>query len=122
MTKLKAQNINHYILSAQHQYLLNKQIHFFNIRKYFNQIIGQDNYYAHSKEKNGLSLIKKLHLNRQTVIMIGDTKHDYEVAQTLGIDCLLLSHGHNSQSKLLETGSIVLQNLDDINKFFDTTN
>jgi phosphoglycolate phosphatase len=40
--------------------------------------------------------------------MIGDTVHDYEVAQAMGTDCILISSGHNSRERLENTGALVL--------------
>ena len=33
-------------------------------------------------------------------LMIGDTDHDAEVAAAMGVDCVLLSCGHQSREKL----------------------
>ena len=51
--------------------------------------------------------------------MIGDTDHDFEVAGAIGIDCLLLSHGHHCSKRLKKTGAQVVQNLMDISSFFN---
>ena len=34
------------------------------------------------------------------VLLIGDTIHDYEVAQGLNTDCLLISNGHQNNEKI----------------------
>ena len=46
--------------------------------------------------------------------MIGDTTHDYYVARAMGVDCILISHGHNSLDRLLNTGCQVFQSLKEI--------
>ena len=43
--------------------------------------------------------------------MIGDTIHDSEVAERLGIDCVLVSIGHVNKSRLLRTGREVFNSL-----------
>jgi phosphoglycolate phosphatase len=43
--------------------------------------------------------------------MIGDTVHDYEVANKIGADCILIADGHQSKDKLLETGGRVYDSL-----------
>jgi phosphoglycolate phosphatase len=35
------------------------------------------------------------------VILVGDTRHDYEVAQALGIGCVLVEGGHQSRERLV---------------------
>ena len=52
--KLMSMNIKHYILSAQHQTLLDDLTNYYNVRKYFTDIIGLNNYYAHSKIDKGI--------------------------------------------------------------------
>ena len=119
LIELRSRGISHSILSAQHQTLLDDLTQYYNIRDYFIGIIGLDNHYAHSKIENGIGLIKKLHLHSDKILMIGDTDHDFEVAGVIGIDCLLLSHGHHCSNRLKKTGAKVVQNLMDISSFFN---
>jgi len=118
LTKLGAAGISHSILSAQHQNLLDDLIQFYNIRHHFIKIIGLNNHYAHSKIENGISWIKKLHIDSKKILMIGDTDHDFEVAEAMGVDCFLLSQGHHCSTRLKKTGAKVLHNLNDISHFF----
>ena len=111
--------ISHSILSAQHQSLLNDLTDYYKIRDQFIGIIGLDNHYAHSKVENGLKWVKQLDMNPQKILMIGDTDHDFEVATAMGVDCILLSHGHHCKSRLQNTGGKVLYNLSDISKLFN---
>ena len=46
--------------------------------------------------------------------MIGDTVHDYEVAQSMGTDCFLISQGHHSLQRLNKTGAKIFNSLDDL--------
>ena len=103
----------------QHQILLDDLVQYYNIQHHFIQLIGLDNHYAHSKTENGINCIKKLHLEPDKILMIGDTDHDFEVAKAIGIDCLLLSHGHHCLSRLEKTGTLVVQNLMDVFSFFN---
>ena len=73
---------------------------YYNLNDKFIGINGLDNHYAHSKVNLGKSWIQKLNYNTEEVIMVGDTIHDFEVAKAIGVDCLLLSFGHNSKSRL----------------------
>lgn len=119
LTKLKTLGINHSILSAQHQTLLNDLTQYYNIHDYFIKIIGLDNHFAHSKVENGIRWVNKLNLNPQEILMIGDTDHDFEVAEAIGIDCLLISHGHHCTTRLQKTGAKVVHGLNDIFQLFD---
>ncbi len=118
LSELQAMGISHSILSAQHQLLLDDLTRYYNIRDHFIQVIGLDNHYAHSKLENGMRCVKKLKLNPGEVLLVGDTDHDFEVAETIGIDCLLLSHGHHCHARLQKTGAKVVQTLNDIFQLF----
>ena len=118
LNELSKRGISHSILSAQHQALLNDLTQFYNIHDYFISIIGLDNHFAKSKIENGIEWMSRTNLNHQEILMIGDTNHDFEVARAIGIDCILLSHGHHCSSRLKKTGTLVFQNLMDVLSFF----
>ena len=48
----------------------------------------------------GKNLIKNLPFDLNEVAMIGDTEHDYVVAEEMGIKCFLMDRGHNSTKRL----------------------
>ena len=118
LSKLLSVDIHHSILSAQHQTLLDDLTKYYNIREYFTEIIGLNNYYAHSKVDTGIKWMKKTGLDSKKVLFIGDTDHDFEVAQALRTDCLLLSHGHHCHSRLIQTGAPVIRELKNIFHIF----
>ena len=110
-------NISHSILSAQNQILLDDLTKHYKIRDYFIEIIGLNDYYAHSKVDKGIELMKKIEFKAKEVLFIGDTDHDFEVAQSIGTDCLLISHGHHCHSRLIKTGAPIVSSLEDIFQF-----
>ena len=59
-------------------------------------------------------------INPATTWLIGDTIHDYEVAQELGCKCVLTAHGHQSRVRLMEAGAPVIDNLAELPVFFRT--
>ena len=112
--ELSSLNIKHHILSASHQDLLNNHLEYYKVEKFFDHIIGLDNYYANSKINEGFKLIKRIKVDSKYILFIGDTKHDFEVAKTIGVDCLLISHGHHSHSRLLSINNHVIKNMENI--------
>ena len=46
--------------------------------------------------------------------MVGDTVHDSDVADAMGIDCLLIDHGHMGNKKLKATGRKVFSNIEQV--------
>ncbi len=69
---------------------------------------------GHSKREIGRALLRDLALAPETVLLIGDSLHDHEVAVDLGTACLLVAHGHQSRARLEQTGASVLDRLAEI--------
>ena len=110
------------ILSASFQDGLDRVIDHFQIRHYFESVKGLDHHYSTSKVENGHQMMKDHQLAPSTVLMIGDTLHDLEVAEALGIDCVLVSHGHQSFANLSTHHVKVLESLEAILRQIDLSN
>ena len=94
-----------------------RTVNYFNLNSYFTKIIGLDNIYAGSKIHLGKQLISSIKTNgkEEKILLIGDTEHDFEVAKSIGADCILISSGHQSEEKLSALTEVtVLPNLDDL--------
>lgn len=112
LKQLSKMKIKQSILSAYKQDNLIEMTNFFNINSYFENIIGLDNIYAESKIELGKNLIKKLKTNN--VVLIGDTVHDFDVAQEIGIDSILIASGHQSKKKLQNTEAKIYNSLQEL--------
>ena len=99
------------LLSATDQYSLNKMVKDFELNTYFKKIIGQDNQLAVGKIEKGKQLLEDINIDTDKIVLIGDTTHDVEVAEALGIDCILVLNGHHSKSKLEMTGVTIVKEL-----------
>ena len=109
LNEIRNRGINQIILSASEIDNLLSQINMFDISHYFSDILGLSDIYAKSKIDIGKKYIEN---NKQErAVLIGDTAHDYEVACTLGVDCLLIANGHQSKETLLKCGVPVLDNI-----------
>ncbi len=98
----KAVGIRQSIVSASASDMLKKQIARLGIVEYFDDIIGCDNIFAYGKEQALYDYV--MSLSEESVLMVGDTTHDYEVAKAAGIDCVLLLCGHMNEKALKTTG------------------
>ncbi len=115
--KIFAVGITQSILSAgKHEFLL-EWVKAHNLQKYFIKILGIDNQYATGKTELGMSLIKNLSYNNNEVVLIGDTIHDSDVAESMNIDCLLMDQGHVNNDRLQKTGRKVFSNLTEVFQF-----
>lgn len=113
------QGFNQYILSAQEKSLLRKLIRFYEIEKYFSAITGISDNFAESKIEAGKQMMEELGLAPGETVMIGDTVHDYEVSEALGLSCLLISHGHQSAARLGMTGAPVIDSYFEIEEYLN---
>lgn len=116
VNKISKQNKKQFILSSMEQSMLDRSVEEEGIREYFSDILGTDDIYAGSKLKNGKKLLRLHRLIPDKVCFLGDTTHDYEVANELGCQCILIAAGHQSLSGLRTTGcSKIVENIQEIN-------
>ncbi len=107
------------ILSAYSDYTLKEIVREFGLEKYFKHIVGLDNIYAESKIDLGKKLIDKLEINSDSILLIGDTVHDYEVSVELGCSCILVSSGHQSRKELEKCNARIVDNLNELKELFE---
>lgn len=106
------------ILSAMEHESLLMSLENLDIIDFFDEISGINDHYAHSKLDIGKDLLEKMNFHSNEIILIGDTLHDLEVANELGLDCLLIANGHQSKKRLLEKSSFVVDDLSELNGVF----
>ena len=103
--------ISQAVLSAYEQKALLEATDHFELTPYFNDIIGLNDIYANGKVENGLKYIQGLETEPDQILFIGDTVHDHEVAEAMGVECVLVACGHNSRSRLEACGVPVFDSL-----------
>ena len=106
-----------YLLSATEREMLAKQVDRLGIRGYFAELIGQDTIEAHGKV--GAAKLWAERVCPERPLFIGDTIHDYEVAKSIGADCVLLAWGHQDRGRLESTGCRVFDTAADVQKAFE---
>lgn len=110
----KNKGLKQFILSAMEQHPLEETVRQNNIYDYFDAISGLNHQYATSKIENGVNLIDLNKLSPSHTLLIGDTVHDYEVAQHIGSQCVLVAKGHQSVSRLKSSGALVIDSLSEL--------
>ncbi len=114
--ELKFCGVRQMILSATEQRFLEKQVRAHDIDYLFTDILGTKDVYAKSKVDIALRWISENDVDSAEVLFVGDTVHDFEVAENIGCDCILVSRGHNSYETLKATGTEVLENFEELRK------
>lgn len=105
-----------HIVSASGREILYEQVEKYNLTKFFTNIFGQENNMAESKVHLAKKLLERIGCSPKDVLFIGDTLHDFEVAEEVGFDCRLVSNGHCSKSRLLTAGVPVYSSLTELYK------
>lgn len=112
---LSAHGMKQSILSAYHESYLKDVVSRCGIFPYFEHLCGLSDNFAGGKSGRGSELIAVLGCDLKSLVMIGDTDHDVEVAGALGIDVVLLAHGHQDGERLKRVqGAVVLDGIGDL--------
>ncbi|MEM1222800.1 MAG: HAD family hydrolase [Verrucomicrobiota bacterium] len=114
LSQLKGLGMSHSVLSAAKQEALESGIVHYGLDNHFLGLSGADDIYASGKVDQGLNWISKLECKPDEIVMIGDTLHDFEVAQAIGSDCILMSYGHHTPERLEQTGAPVIHSLKEL--------
>ncbi len=110
--KLNEMGIGQTVISASEENILKRQLQGLGIAGYFESINGINNIYASSKVG-----IAKLWLERTPhgkLLFVGDTVHDFDVATSIGADCLLMTGGHQNRETLKKCGCPVIDHPSEI--------
>jgi phosphoglycolate phosphatase len=111
---LQARGIPQSVLSAAEQSMVHELLEHYRIGQYFISARGLNNHHAAGKIAIGVQWVQELGIDPHKILMVGDTVHDYEVANAMGTDCVLVSSGHHSRKRLEATGAKVYDRLDQI--------
>ncbi len=109
--------IKQHMLSAMESGLLKETTQKLGVSKWLTSIHGIRDNYAHGKLDAGREMISTEGIDIKNCIIIGDTLHDAEIARALGTQCILISKGHQSFERLLESGFPVVHHLKEVIEF-----
>ena len=103
------------ILSASRQDALTEQCRMLKIDHYFLEILGIDNALAHSKIDMAKRWMIRSGISPDDCIYIGDTIHDKETAEAIGIrNYILAACGHQSYEILKKESDRVVHSLKEV--------
>lgn len=106
------------ILSASKKSYLDQAVIDYNIQKYFIMVEGLDNHHAAGKLSLAQEHLSKLNIPPQSILMIGDTLHDADIASELGLRCCLIPNGHHSRQRLEKSTATIVDSLSDLKAIF----
>ena len=99
------------ILSAADVKMLKAGVDMFHLKKYFAELIGLDHHYAHGKVAVARAYMLRTGLDPTTVLYIGDTTHDCDVAREINVDVVLFTNGHHTPDRLVNCGVPMIDSL-----------
>jgi phosphoglycolate phosphatase len=117
LNTLKQNNFYQIMISAMEHDSLVKSVKEKEFYQYFDFIAGINDHFAGGKIENARNTVRKLNIDPERTLLIGDTIHDYEVAGELRIQCVLISHGHQSASLLERLDCTIVNGIEEIPGF-----
>ena len=116
LTRVRSMGYRQSILSAREENELRQEIMYMQVTEFFDHICGLDDHYAHGKTDVGAKLLKEIGSPLEKILFIGDTLHDAEVADELGIECILIPNGHQSFERIKESGKRIINSLKELSE------
>ena len=111
---LKQNGAKQYIITATKEDSARNLAFQYGVGEYFDGIFGADNTLAESKVERALKFFKENNIDSRDTIFIGDTLHDLETANALGVDCILVTFGHQGKNITENSGAVTADNLIDV--------
>lgn len=118
LKEFRSMGINQVVLSAMEHDALESSLTAKGIRTYFTQVQGIDNHLASGKSELAKDLLKLSGFSAKESLLIGDTIHDLQVAQSIGCSCVLIAKGHFSKERLLNEHDFVFDSLVDFMNYY----
>lgn len=111
LSELKDKGFRQIILSAMEQQQLQLLVKEMGIQPYFEKVYGIHNQLGDGKYEIAKKAYAQSNFSTYNTCIIGDSLHDAEIARYLGVNCILVSHGHQSSKRLKTSGFHVVDNL-----------
>ena len=117
---LKKKGIRLAVASSKPQELVEKVLEHFEIRKYFQVVVGSD---LSGKRLEKSEVIEEVfrqffsgkRIPKKDILMVGDRKFDVKGAEAFGLKCAAVSYGYGEEEELMEAGAAyITDNLEDL--------
>ena len=114
---IKEKGIDQLVLSACEIEMLTSQLEQLGVKNHFGEIIGLSN--IHAAGKADLARAWREKNPEARALLIGDTTHDFEVAEILGADCALYTGGHHDRERLSSCRAVVFDNFSELEEIIE---
>lgn len=114
LAEVRDSGMDQAVLSAHQHDMLLRAVEHFGLSGFFGSIRGLKDYNAESKVELGREWLRESGVEPGSILMVGDTLHDREVAGELGVRCVLVAQGHQARDRLLAAGVPVLNTIAEV--------
>lgn len=111
---VRALGVEQLLLSVTSQKRLEWQAEIAGVAGYFSHILGQKDDLAYGKADMARQVIAQSGLEPDSVLFIGDTHHDAEIAASVGCRAALLACGHQTRETLNCCGVPLIDSLSEL--------
>ena len=102
------------VISATHIDKVNNRLTEFGLNGYFDKILAHNNLIAEDKTHLAVKYFAEKGIKPHEAVVIGDCVADWQMAQTLGCDCILTTQGHQSRKEFAKTTATVIDSLSEL--------
>ena len=99
------------IVSASHVDKVKNRLKELGIIEYFDAVLGRSDYMAEDKTYLAKDYFDTNNLKSSETVVIGDCVNDFDVAESLGCDCILNTKGHQGRRELSVTTAEIIDSL-----------
>lgn len=114
----KSKGFGQIVLSALEQNRLKESLSIHGLNHFFDATYGIENILGGGKILLAKKMLEIQNLKPENTCMIGDTEHDFEVAQAIGVHCILIAHGHHKIERLQKLNVPVVNDFADLKNIF----
>lgn len=114
----KSQGYGQIVVSALENSRLKESLTIHGLNHYFDATYGIENILGGGKIHLAKRMLELQNLIPEHTCMIGDTEHDFEVAQAIGAHCILVAHGHHKIERLQKLNVTVVNNFAELKDVF----
>ncbi|MDR1410480.1 MAG: HAD family hydrolase [Oscillospiraceae bacterium] len=111
LKKLHFTGVLQVILSSSEQKIVENALARYNVAQYFDAVLGASDYFADSKLERAREYLRVQTPPPKQVLLMGDLVHDFDVAQELGTQCVLVNWGHQGEAQFVRLGAQVISSL-----------
>jgi phosphoglycolate phosphatase len=108
MRRLSERGVNHIVISAMEATLLGEMLAEHRLHQVVTGWFGTSDHTAGSKVELGAAAVRRAALLPESLVVVGDTLHDLELARAIGCRALLYGGGHMHRRRLADSGVPVI--------------